>query len=349
MAYDRNMARGSGSGGSYGGKGKRTLAVYLGFLALLAGLVAYQARSVLFYPATARSRVSAAAADDAVYLVGGISARGEYLADVLRVDTASLRMRRVAKLPAAMIGCEAVAVDGELFVLGGYTGRETLDSISRLDRSASRLEGLGPLPGPRAFGAAVAVGKNIAYLGGWDGERVLDEIVVVDTSTGRVTTRGRLPSPRQLAAAALFDGRILLLGGEDEQGQPCPDLVELDPTTFLVLRSAPLVAPPLHPRLAVLGGQLLCYDGFAEDQREALAIFEPASLRMTPILRRPLPARDLNLALAAGADALFLVGGTDTDNPRQPSFLRVLPPSRGGSSPFAEVTALHLRSFLLLR
>jgi hypothetical protein len=304
---------------------------------------------VLFYPATARSRVSAAAAGDAVYLVGGISARGDYLADVLRVDTARLRMRRVAKLPAAIIGCEAVTVDGELFVLGGYTGKETLASIHRLGQGKGALGSAGLLPGPRAFGAAVAVGKNIAYLGGWNGERVLDEIVVFDTSTGTVTARGRLPSPRQLAGAALLGGRIVLLGGEDEKGQPCSDLLELDPATFQVLRSAPLAAPPLHPRLAVLGGQLLCYDGFAEDQREALAIFEPASLRMTPILRRPLPARDLNLALAAGADALFLVGGTDTDNPRQPSFLRVLPPPRDGSSPHGEVTAMHLRTFLLLR
>ena len=107
---------------TYGGNARRTLLVYLGALAVLVGFVGFQARSTLFFPWTGRSRASACALGDAVYLVGGQGPGGAFLDDVIRVDTQTLRMRRVARLPMAMIGCEAVTVDGALYVLGGYGG-----------------------------------------------------------------------------------------------------------------------------------------------------------------------------------------------------------------------------------
>jgi hypothetical protein len=352
MGYNHHMKKGQPGPGVYAGKSRRTLIVYLGTILLIVGVVAFQARSVLFFPSTARSRISAAAADHAVYLVGGLSPSGVFLDDVLRVDTESLRMRRVARLPAGLIGCEAVNAEGTLLVLGGYTGSGVVDSVLRLGSRRGAMESVGRLPGPRAFGAAVVLGSRVFYLGGWDGSRIIDEIVVFDAATGRSTVAGRLPCPRQHAAAAVFEGRILLAGGEDAGGEPCPDLLEFDPSTLAVVRSVPMPQPPAHPRLAVLEGRLVCYDGLADDPLGALAVLDPITLRTTRILAEPVPSRDVNLALAAGADAVYLAGGADARDPRQLGVLRVtleLKALAKGEPGPADVTALKLRTFLLLR
>jgi hypothetical protein len=352
MGYNTHMKKSEPGPGAYAGKSRRTLAVYLGFIFLAAGAVAFQARSVLFFPSTGRTRVSAAAVGDAVFLVGGLSANGVFLDDVLRIDTVRSRMRRAARLPGGLIGCEAVAASDSLYVMGGYTGSAAVDSVLRLDPRRGVMQAAGHLPGPRAFGAAAAVGSRVFYLGGWDGSRVLDEISVFDAVTGRSTVEGRLPSPRQYAAAAVFEGRILLVGGEDAGGEPCPDLLELDPSTLAVVHSVPLPQPPVHPRLAVLEGRIVCYDGFADEPLGVLTILDPVRSGKTRVLAEPLPSRDVNLALAAGADAVYLAGGADARNPRQLGVLRVAwewkAEARGEPGP-ADVTSLKLRTFLLLR
>ncbi len=352
MKYTQRVTRRDTGAGAYVGKGRRTVIVYLGTILLVVGVVAFQARSVLFFPSTARSRISAAAADHAVYLVGGLSPNGMFLDDVLRVDTETLRMRRAARLPSGLIGCEAVTTEGVLLVLGGYTGSGVVDTVLRLGTRRGTMESIGRLPGPRAFGAVVVFGGRVFYLGGWDGSRVLDDIVVFDAATGESTVAGRLPSPRQYAGAAAFEGRIILAGGEDGSGETCAELLELDPSTLVVVRSVSMPQPPAHPRLVVQGGRILCYDGFADDPLGALVVLDPVTLRGSKILGKRLPTRDPNMALAASTGAVFLAGGIDPQNPRQPVFLRIsLEPDTGGAggAASAEVTALALRTFLLLR
>ncbi len=207
------------------------------------------------------------------------------------------------------------------------------------------------LPGPRAFGAVAVAGDRIYYMGGWDGSRVLDDIVVFDPRTGEVRAAGRLTAPRQLAAAVFFQGRILLIGGEGQTGESCPDLLEIDPSIMVVVRSTPMRRPPFHPRAAVVDGRIICFDGFFEHPLSALSVLDPVTFDMRAILAEPLPVRDPNLALAAAGDAVYLVGGADPDNPRQPGFLRISLPAGDANAMTAPlnatVEALKLRTFLL--
>jgi N-acetylneuraminic acid mutarotase len=338
---------------SYGGNARRTLFVYLGLFAVLLGAVGLQVRSALFFPWTARSRASAAGDAAAVYVVGGQNTYGSTLDDVLRVDTKTLRMRRVARLPQPLTGCEAVIVGDTLYVLGGYTGGSVVDTILRLDARRGQMVKAAQLPSPRAFGAVAIAGGRIYYFGGWDGSRVLGDIVVFDPGSAAAQTVGHLPAPRQLAAAVFFQGRILLVGGEGDGGEQCADALEIDPTAMLVLRATPMRRPPFHPRAAVVSGRIICFDGFSERPLAALSTLDPVTFDARAILAEPLPVRDPNLALAAGGDAAYLIGGADLGNPRQPAFIRISLPPKGqqtaDSSSRITPQALRLRTFLLLR
>ena len=306
-------------------------------------------RFALFRPWTERSWVSAAAGPSAVYLVGGKGPDGTLLNDVLRVDTDRMRIRRVARLPAPLMGCASATVGDTLYVLGGYTGSTTTDAILRVD-TRGRLETAARLPSPRAFGATVAVGDRIYYLGGWDGSRVFDDIVEFDTASGQVRTVGRLPAPRQYAAAAFLQGRILLLGGEDDTGREVSEMVEIDPADMRVVRTTRVPGVPPQPRIAVVNGRVLSYDGFAADPLSVVSLLDPTTLQSAPLLGDPLPLKDRNLAIAPGVDAAYLVGGVDPVNTGQVGFLRIKVPPEGvtpvGSPVVAE--AIRLGSFLLL-
>jgi N-acetylneuraminic acid mutarotase len=91
--------------------------------------------------------------DDSVFIFGGCTrpagAPLQNLAEVWRFDVLAERWVALSPAPVAARSWSAVAVDGVIYLFGGY-GDRFLDSVYCFDPLADRFEQIGPLPQPLA-------------------------------------------------------------------------------------------------------------------------------------------------------------------------------------------------------
>ena len=157
----------------------------------------------------------------------------------------SLKEGRWWRPPSAAVGgpgprafhC-AVAVDKQLFVICGRTGRQQHGDTWVLDTTTWEWRPMGRMPGsvgsdaiaPRDFGTAQRVGTThkIVLFGGYDGKKWLADAHVLDTAAGvwlPIQFSSPAPSPRSgHAMSTSQNGRHLLFGGQGPNGTLCHDL-----------------------------------------------------------------------------------------------------------------------------
>src|SRR3990167_4916007 len=116
---------------------------------------------------TARQEVTAAALNGRVFVIGGMTARGEEAATVEVYDPATDRWETRAPLPAAMHHPAAAVVKGRLFVAGGFTGlRGTpLRTVYEYDEARNSWSTRAPLRTARGALALVALADRLHAVG----------------------------------------------------------------------------------------------------------------------------------------------------------------------------------------
>lgn len=89
-------------------------------------------RQVAKLPGGAVALSAVAVAGRQVYLFGGCSMAGELVSrdEAWRFDPAKLRFHRLRDLPAKNRGLTAAAVDGRIWLFGGYTGQFTAEVLT---------------------------------------------------------------------------------------------------------------------------------------------------------------------------------------------------------------------------
>ena len=119
----------------------------------------------------ARTEVAAARVGRFVYVAGGFERRsGRSTAAVERYDLRRDRWRRVRPMPVALNHPAAAAYRGDVYILGGYTGRGDLRgevaSLYRYDPGRDRWSRLPDAPTRRAALAVGVVGSKLYAAGG---------------------------------------------------------------------------------------------------------------------------------------------------------------------------------------
>ena len=163
-----------------------------------------------------------------VYVAGGSTqledeAGQSPLSDLLWVyDPAVDAWQQMGQLPSPLAGAAMVAVDGSLYLLGGWDGQSMRDEVWRLSLSTEGATKGANVPGwelvtrlaqPRAFLGAAAVADRIYVVGGFDGERELDRARVYQVSSGEWTELPPLSTPRG-GLQLVYDGlAVFALGG----------------------------------------------------------------------------------------------------------------------------------------
>lgn len=110
-----------------------------------------------------------ATADGAVYLFGGARDTTPDSTAVQRYDPASGTTQIVAQLPEPLSHASAVAVGGQIWVLGGFVDDAPAAQILRFDPASNTLTPAGSLPGAVTDAAVVATGPATGYLVGGEG------------------------------------------------------------------------------------------------------------------------------------------------------------------------------------
>ena len=277
---------------------------------------------------TARSEMRAAAWDDRIYVPGGLGRFGS-LGAFESYDPTADAWRVLPDLPVPVHHAGVAAVDGRVFVAGGYrdlTFRPDHAALFAFDVARERWERLPDLPAARAGHALVAVGEVLYVIGGVgpSAQRVLR----FDLTTGRwLPPAADLPTPREHLDAVVLDGRIWAIGGRWRSGNLAT--VEVyDPATDAWAPAPPLPTPRSGLAAAVVDGRIHVVGGEALDSSrtfEAHEVYDP-SLERWARWEAMIPGRH-GLAAASVDGALYVIGGA----------------TRAGAGTFSSLSALNAR------
>lgn len=151
-----------------------------------------------------------------VYVPGGCDAAGRPQSIVEVYNPATDRWTTAPPLPRAMCGYALAALDGKIYVIGGWDGeRARAETLIYTPGASGWQEGPSMLT-PRAYAAAAVIDGHIYVIGGAnDTPLTANEMLDPSTDSGTPAWVGRapLPEPRSRLAAAPVGRRIIAIGG----------------------------------------------------------------------------------------------------------------------------------------
>lgn len=183
------------------------------------------------FPPRKRNRHAAVYLDGTIYVVGGIEVARDVAeseatvcgASVDLLDLESMTWREGPPMPTGRHGHTISALDGKLYVVGGYGPGGQTPAVEVFDPDEGSWSSIAPLPEPRGFHATGVVGRRIIIIGG----RVLTRTTyVLDAEQNLWSEGAAIPALRNrfAAAVATISGRqcLLAFGGEDRKGRDLP-------------------------------------------------------------------------------------------------------------------------------
>jgi N-acetylneuraminic acid mutarotase len=260
--------------------------------------------------------LAAAAIEEAIYVVAGFGDG----ARVDRFDTGDQTWRQVADLPADLNHPGVAALDGLLYVAGGFD-RSYLaqEALFAYDPAADAWTERAPLPEGRGALGLVALDGLLYAVGGTReelGGPVTDAIDAYDPAADAWDTVAVLPTPREHLAVAAGAGRIWTAGGRAarEDGSPLAATAEVfDPAAGAWETLPPLPTPRGGVAGAWAGGHFVTVGGetvFAPGRpllHAEVEAFDPTASAWTSL--PPLPTPRHGLAAVGIDDTLYAIAG----------------------------------------
>ena len=118
---------------------------------------------MIFHPWTTREWVDAANTGNVIYIRGGRNRQGELYDEIMRIDIARRRISTVGCLPSPRFVVGIVAIQDNVYIVGGFDGEIYYDDILMFGTDTEQLRMLGRLPNARAFGGVAGNGTRIYY------------------------------------------------------------------------------------------------------------------------------------------------------------------------------------------
>lgn len=153
--------------------------------------------------------------------VGGglVEVDGSYIAtrDLFLYDVRSKTWSRGPDLPGLRDHAPLVALDGHLYLVGGYTATLTTptNEVWRLDGRQSSWTRVADLGVPRAALAVVAIGGRLLAMGGVDATGVLRSTELYNPRDDEWTPGPDLAIPREHTGAAVVGRRVYAIAGRN--------------------------------------------------------------------------------------------------------------------------------------
>jgi N-acetylneuraminic acid mutarotase len=261
-----------------------------------------------------RNEVTAVAANDRIYVLGGsydLTRNEEY-------DPATRTWRSRAPLPAGASHVSATVQNGKIYAVGGFTGRDhkgAVDRVFEYDVAADTWRALAPLSTPRGSVGVAALDGKIHAIGGREeandshSRGVIGTHEVFDPATGRWTQAAPLPRPRDHMVVVAVDGKIHAVGGRFAGNDDMmADHDVYDPAT-----NAWTSAPPLPTARGGVGGTV--YKGLilalgGEDEKRTYNENEGYDLKAGRWLKlAPMPTGRHGHGVAALGSSAYVFAG----------------------------------------
>jgi inhibitor of cysteine peptidase len=289
---------------------------------------------------TARGGAAVAAVNGKVYVIGGESQAGgarpvksgstvqdaagpaAYEQKVEEYSPATNAWATQAAKPTAVGAAGAAAIDGKIYVPGGYNGTSGVSVLEIYNPTTNTWSSGAPLPAAQFASAVAAVNGKLYVLGGTtNGGAYLDTCWVYDPSANRWATCAAMRYARGYAAAGVVNGRVYVVGGRN---LPIPDfryVEEYNPATNAWTTRAPMATARGGPGAVGYGAYLyVCGGGWNSYLRSCdrynpttntWSVFEPLNVG-----RRSLGMVEVNgkLYAAGGEDGGLLAANEENGN-----------------------------------
>jgi N-acetylneuraminic acid mutarotase len=276
-----------------------------------------------------RTEMKSATIDGKIYLVGGSwdeALEPERISNyttgfLTEYDPQTNSWRERARAPEGLTHQAVAALDGKLYVLGGFGGsRHTRSSPGAYvyDPATDDWETLpSPPSGTQGGGVMVAVGGMIHTIGGramgdGEGSSVFADHNVYDPSTNAWREAAPLPTPRDHAAGFVFDGKIHVIGGRVGETDANVALHDIyDPVTDRWMSAPPMPTARSSLAYAEYRGKLFVAGGECKPERgtyEQVEAYDPASNSWQVFSELPTPRHAFAAGVADGK--LFFFGGS---------------------------------------
>lgn len=257
---------------------------------------------------------------DKLYVFAGFL-EGLFITDVTEIyDVATDTWSLGAPMPTAVTHMGAVAVNNEVWIVGGFIGNHPGDATDKVQiyNTASDIWTDGPpLPVEIASGAAVFNNGKIHYFGGLLPDRVTDVgdhfvLDINDTSAGWQSVAD-LPDPRNHLGGAAIDGKVYAIGGQfghDDgvQDQAFLDVYDPSTNTWSRLADLPNARSHFEPGTIVHNGSIIIVGGrrgsFFYD---AVTQYDPQTDTWSELC--VLPEKNLAPAAKVFGDSLLVANG----------------------------------------
>jgi outer membrane protein assembly factor BamB len=199
-----------------------------------------------------------AATHDAAAVLSGRSAvlygGGEAVSQpmVLRINSASGRVRTLHPLDEPLSDLGAARVEGKTYLVGGYTGAKYASAILRVGRR-NRTTTVARLPVGVRYAGVASLGGKIFIAGGLTASGESRAVYVFDPRASTVQRVATLPAPEAHAALAALGRRLYLVGGRS--------VLRIDPASGTVSRAATLNRTLTDPNAVTVENRIVIVGG----------------------------------------------------------------------------------------
>ncbi|KIH62150.1 kelch repeat protein [Ancylostoma duodenale] len=209
---------------------------------------------------------------------------------------------------------------GLVYAIGGLDTSGRWDAFECYDVREDKWEKLQPLSRKTCSLVAAAVGEKVYLLGGDNGRSAYSEVMVYSPSTTLWSPCCPMNAPRTGAAVAVLDGFIYVIGGcsgstvYDSVIRYSPKEGKWEDMPSMTESRCWCAASILNGKIYVCGGSTTnIYHGDPGCYLNSVECFDPKTSSWSSVT--PMKRERFHVALVAGPDSLYAIGGSDSDAP----------------------------------
>jgi len=222
-----------------------------------------------------------------------------------------------ADMPTSRSFASTCAMDGKIYVIGGYDGREIVSTVEEYDPATDTWTKKTDMPTPRYVLAVSAVNGKIYAIGGGFFEKPLSAVEEYDPTTDTWTKKADMPIATENVSGNVVNGKVYIIGGIADK-MPISTVQEYDPATDTWARKTDMPTPResltsvVNGKIYVIGGER----GPEAEPASAVEEYDPTMDIWRKKADMPIPKACAAISTINGK--IYVIGGSKVGIPWGP-------------------------------
>ncbi len=207
---------------------------------------------------------------------------------------------------------KATALNGKIYVIGGYDGKIHTNSVEEYNPKANTWTTKAPMTTARNLHQAVVLDGKIYVIGGSGNGVYLNSVEEYNPATNKWTIKASMTTARYLHQVTIVGGKIYAIGGQNTSGY-LNSVEEYDPATNKWTIKASMPTARRCHGLVVIGGKIYAMGG--QDGSGSLNLVEEYDPeKNTWTVKTPMAVGRYNFGAILVDGKIYTIGGYDGKN-----------------------------------